>query len=95
MDADARVGAHSFHEHELIKAGFRKGATMTTHVETVIIGGGQAGLAVSYYLSQQDRPHIVLEQAAQARTGCACPDRRRIVPELGAWNDPAEVAPAL
>ena len=39
---------------------------MTTHVETVIIGGGQAGLAVSYYLSQQDRPHIVLEQAAQA-----------------------------
>ena len=36
---------------------------MSTHIETVVIGGGQAGLAVSYYLSQQDRPHIVLEQA--------------------------------
>lgn len=36
---------------------------MSTHVETVIVGGGQAGLAVSYYLRQQNRPHIVLEQA--------------------------------
>lgn len=42
------------------------GDTMSTHIETVIVGGGQAGLAVSYYLSQQDRPHIVLEQASQA-----------------------------
>lgn len=39
---------------------------MSTHIETVIIGGGQAGLAVSYYLNQQDRPHVVLEQASQA-----------------------------
>ena len=39
---------------------------MSTHIETVIIGGGQAGLGVSYYLSRQDRPHIVLEQAAEA-----------------------------
>ncbi|HEX8895488.1 MAG TPA: NAD(P)-binding domain-containing protein, partial [Terriglobales bacterium] len=39
---------------------------MSTHIETVIVGSGQAGLAVSYYLSQQDRPHIVLEQASQA-----------------------------
>lgn len=39
---------------------------MTRYIETVIIGGGQAGLAVSYYLSQRDRPHVVLEQAAQA-----------------------------
>ena len=38
---------------------------MSTHIETIIIGGGQAGLAVSYYLSRQDRPHIVLEQAAE------------------------------
>jgi putative flavoprotein involved in K+ transport len=43
-----------------------KGGNMNTYVDTVIIGGGQAGLAVSYYLSRQDRPHIVLEQAAQA-----------------------------
>jgi len=31
--------------------------------ETVVVGGGQAGLAVSYYLRRQNRPHIVLEQA--------------------------------
>src|SRR5215467_8883755 len=43
-----------------------KGAYMSTHIETVIIGGGQAGLAVSYYLSQRQRPHVILEQAAQA-----------------------------
>lgn len=35
-------------------------------VETVIIGGGQAGLAVSYFLLQQGRPHVIFEQAAQA-----------------------------
>jgi len=39
---------------------------MSTHVETVIVGGGQAGLAVSHYLSQKNRPHIVLEQAKKA-----------------------------
>lgn len=32
-------------------------------VETVIIGGGQAGLAVSYTLKQAGREHVVLEQA--------------------------------
>src|SRR5262245_27349884 len=39
---------------------------MSTHIETVIVGGGQAGLAVSYYLTQYDRPHIVLEQTDKA-----------------------------
>src|SRR5262245_18944910 len=39
---------------------------MSTYIETVIIGGGQAGLAVSYHLSRHDRPHVVLEQARQA-----------------------------
>lgn len=39
---------------------------MTTHTDTLIIGGGQAGLAMSYHLSQQGRDHAVLEQAAQA-----------------------------
>ncbi len=33
--------------------------------ETLIVGGGQAGLATSYYLKQQGREHIVLEKAAQ------------------------------
>jgi putative flavoprotein involved in K+ transport len=36
---------------------------MANYVQTIIVGGGQAGLAVSYYLTQQDRPHIVLEQS--------------------------------
>ena len=35
---------------------------MTKQVETVIIGGGQAGLALSYYLNMQGRAHLVLEQ---------------------------------
>ena len=39
---------------------------MTDSIETVIIGGGQAGLSVSYYLSRQGREHVILEQAAQA-----------------------------
>lgn len=36
------------------------------HIETVIVGGGQAGLATSYYLTQHEREHVVLEGAAQA-----------------------------
>jgi putative flavoprotein involved in K+ transport len=31
--------------------------------EVVIVGGGQAGLAMSYYLTEQGRSHVVLEQA--------------------------------
>ncbi len=39
---------------------------MSSDVETIIIGGGQAGLATSYYLGQMGREHLVLEQAVQA-----------------------------
>jgi putative flavoprotein involved in K+ transport len=35
------------------------------HVDTVIVGGGQAGLATSYFLTQHGREHVVLEQAEQ------------------------------
>ena len=35
-------------------------------IETVVVGGGQAGLATSYYLSERGQEHVVLEQAAQA-----------------------------
>jgi putative flavoprotein involved in K+ transport len=35
-------------------------------VETIIVGGGQAGLSVSYYLKLRGRDHVVLEQAGQA-----------------------------
>lgn len=36
---------------------------MSERTDTLIIGGGQAGLALSFYLSQQGRAHLVLEQA--------------------------------
>jgi putative flavoprotein involved in K+ transport len=39
---------------------------MKEHVQTVIIGGGQAGLATSYWLTQHGHEHVILEQAAQA-----------------------------
>lgn len=35
----------------------------TEHVETLIVGGGQAGLALSHMLSQHDCAHLVLERA--------------------------------
>ncbi len=35
---------------------------MTERVETVIIGGGQAGLAMSYHLSRLGREHVILEE---------------------------------
>jgi putative flavoprotein involved in K+ transport len=39
----------------------------TEHVETVIVGGGQAGLAVGYFLEQQGRPFTILD--ANERVG--------------------------
>ncbi len=38
---------------------------MVEQVETVIVGGGQAGLATSYCLGRQGGEHVVLEKAAQ------------------------------
>jgi putative flavoprotein involved in K+ transport len=35
---------------------------VTEHVETLIVGGGQAGLAMSHMLSRLDRQHLVLER---------------------------------
>lgn len=39
---------------------------MQQKIETIIIGGGQAGLATSYHLTQLAREHVVFEQAAKA-----------------------------
>ena len=36
---------------------------MTPIVNTVVVGGGQAGLAVSHYLTDHAINHVVLEQA--------------------------------
>lgn len=35
---------------------------MSGYFDTLIIGGGQAGLSTSYYLTQQKRSHLVLER---------------------------------
>ena len=40
---------------------------MTEQVETIIVGGGQAGLAVGYYLAQRHRSFVILD--ANERTG--------------------------
>jgi putative flavoprotein involved in K+ transport len=39
---------------------------MMEYIETVIVGGGQAGLATSYHLTQNGREHLIMEQAPQA-----------------------------
>lgn len=39
------------------------------HIETVVIGGGQAGLAVGYHLARRDRPFVILD--AHERVGDA------------------------
>lgn len=39
---------------------------MGQSVDTVVVGGGQAGLATSYHLSRLGREHVVLEQGARA-----------------------------
>ncbi|MBE0685188.1 MAG: NAD(P)-binding domain-containing protein [Anaerolineaceae bacterium] len=36
---------------------------MSNFYETIIVGGGQAGLSSSYFLKKQNRDHIVLEKA--------------------------------
>jgi putative flavoprotein involved in K+ transport len=41
---------------------------MTERVETVVIGGGQAGLSASYHLTAQQRPHVVLERGRLGET---------------------------
>ena len=38
----------------------------TERIDTVVIGGGQAGLAVGYYLSQQNRDFVILDTHERA-----------------------------
>ena len=35
-------------------------------IDTIIVGGGQGGLSISYYLAKKSRDHIIFEQADQA-----------------------------
>lgn len=41
----------------------QKGHAMTTDIHTLVIGGGQAGIAASEHLGRRAIPHIVLERA--------------------------------
>ena len=36
-----------------------------SHLEVVVIGAGQAGLTIGYFLSQQERDFAILEAAAE------------------------------
>src|SRR5215469_960687 len=38
---------------------------MTQRINTVVVGGGHAGLAISHYLKQEGREHVVLERSTQ------------------------------
>ncbi len=38
---------------------------MKKTVNTLIIGGGQCGLSVSYFLKQHNHDHLILEKADQ------------------------------
>ncbi|RIQ13659.1 flavin-containing monooxygenase [Jiangella rhizosphaerae] len=40
---------------------------MEQHIETIVIGGGQAGLSVGYHLTRMGRPVLILDE--QRRTG--------------------------
>jgi putative flavoprotein involved in K+ transport len=37
------------------------GTTSVEYFDTIVIGGGQAGLSVGYYLKKQDRPFVILD----------------------------------
>lgn len=41
----------------------------TEHIETVIIGAGQAGLGTGYYLQRKGRPFVILDSASRVGDG--------------------------
>jgi putative flavoprotein involved in K+ transport len=40
-------------------------STITNHREVVVVGGGQAGLAIGYHLAKQGTDFTILEAAAE------------------------------
>jgi putative flavoprotein involved in K+ transport len=47
---------------------FRRKTSMTEHVDTIVIGGGQAGLSVSWHLQQAGCGHLVLDRGQTGDT---------------------------
>jgi putative flavoprotein involved in K+ transport len=41
---------------------------MVERIDTVVVGGGQAGLAMSYHLKRAGRPHVILERGRVAES---------------------------
>jgi putative flavoprotein involved in K+ transport len=74
---------------------YKEGSMKTERVETVVIGGGQAGLVTGYYLAKQGRPFVILD--ANERVGDAWRNRwdslRLFTPAkfsgLDGWRFPA------
>jgi len=56
-DKEAHIERRLNHRRKLTHKGM-----VNEHIETVIIGGGQAGLAMSYHLSRLNCEHVVLER---------------------------------
>jgi putative flavoprotein involved in K+ transport len=54
-----RPARHAVVPHRLKRFTDRR---LMERIETVIVGGGQAGLAMSYYLGQLGREHVILER---------------------------------
>jgi glycine/D-amino acid oxidase-like deaminating enzyme len=44
---------------------------MIERIDTVVVGGGQAGLAMSYYLKRQGREHVVSNAVGWAKASGA------------------------
>jgi putative flavoprotein involved in K+ transport len=40
-----------------------RGVSVSDHIDTIIIGGGQCGLSISYYLKDYGREHVIFEKA--------------------------------
>jgi putative flavoprotein involved in K+ transport len=47
------------HQQDVLRRG--QGPSGGERIETVIVGGGQAGLAVGYHLARRDRPFVILD----------------------------------
>ncbi len=45
------------------------GSRTTEHIETLVLGGGQAGLSVGYHLAQRDLPFLILDASGRIGEG--------------------------
>ena len=45
-----------------LKSAGKNGAEMSEYIDTIVVGGGQTGLSVSWHLKQVGREHLVLDR---------------------------------